>query len=54
MLMEKQKYAVEDFVYNPKGKVVMVVSILKDNGKYLYECSDGGLYYGEDLEVSYE
>ena len=49
-LLEKQEYAVEDFARNPRGQIVLIVSVLKSNGKYLYECSDGGLYYSEDLE----
>ena len=47
-------FCINDLIVNEQGKVLMVVDILHDGSdEYIYECSDGNLYYGYQLRDKY-
>lgn len=48
---EVKKFSVGDLVRDHKGTVLMVTDILKDCGKYVYECNDGNLHTEKELSL---
>lgn len=48
---EIKKFSVGDLVRDSKGTVLMVTDVLKDSGKYVYECNDGKLHVERELSL---